>query len=304
MSDSGSDRSCAPLFGAGRVSSRLDSDATCSWPAARGRSALAPSRRPATTRHRPRPARLVVDRTAAADRARDQPAHDARRRRSAISPGRPLPAARRGSPIAPAVGRALRAPARSSSSSRTPLRPRAAHASRPRRVADRGDDCPSRLREFRRGAIDPAEDAEAVARALTARPDVEYAQAAYRVPPASFVPNDRFYTDCSGTCRRSTWSAPGTSSRRPDRPITVAVLDTGDRLHERHDSLPRRAPSWIDERRPRIRRSAISRLSFVDGDRARARRRASSRRTISSGTTTRRSISTATARTSAAPSAS
>ena len=41
-------------------------------------------------------------------------------------------------------------------------------------------------------AIDPNEDAEAAARALTARPDVEYAQAAYRVH-TQFVPNDTNY---------------------------------------------------------------------------------------------------------------
>src|SRR5581483_3523238 len=42
--------------------------------------------------------------------------------------------------------------------------------------------------------IDPNEDAEAVARALAARPDVEYAQAAYRFH-TEMVPNDRFYSE-------------------------------------------------------------------------------------------------------------
>src|SRR4051812_44942860 len=41
-------------------------------------------------------------------------------------------------------------------------------------------------------AIDPNEDAEAVSRELSNRPDVEYAQPAYRVHPM-FVPNDAFY---------------------------------------------------------------------------------------------------------------
>src|SRR6185295_798391 len=42
--------------------------------------------------------------------------------------------------------------------------------------------------------IDPSEDAELVAEALRERPDVQYAQAAYRVHP-TFVPNDPFYRE-------------------------------------------------------------------------------------------------------------
>ena len=41
-------------------------------------------------------------------------------------------------------------------------------------------------------SIDPAEDAEAAADALRQRPEVEYAQPAYRVHKM-FVPNDAFY---------------------------------------------------------------------------------------------------------------
>src|SRR5882724_7934214 len=41
--------------------------------------------------------------------------------------------------------------------------------------------------------IDPNEDAEAAAAAFSARADVEYAQAAYRVHPYNFVPNDPLY---------------------------------------------------------------------------------------------------------------
>ncbi len=73
--------------------------------------------------------------------------------------------------------------------------------------------------------IDPNEDAEAVARALAARPDVEYAQAAYRFH-TEMVPNDRFYSE--------QWNLP-----LIDMPlawdiqpaagsnVTVAVVDTG-----------------------------------------------------------------------------
>jgi subtilase family protein/fervidolysin-like protein len=86
--------------------------------------------------------------------------------------------------------------------------------------------------------IDPGDDAEAAAAALAARPDVEYAQPAYRVrtqcaagwaPPDSSghcVPNDRFYTN--------QWNLPDIDMERawniqPDAAsqITVAVLDTG-----------------------------------------------------------------------------
>jgi serine protease len=73
--------------------------------------------------------------------------------------------------------------------------------------------------------IDPTEDAEAVAQALSARPDVEYAQAAYRIRP-QFVPNDRFYNE--------QWNLPAIDMERAwdiqpsaGSSITVAVLDTG-----------------------------------------------------------------------------
>src|SRR2546426_1433658 len=73
--------------------------------------------------------------------------------------------------------------------------------------------------------IDPNEDAEAAARALTARPDVEYAQAAYRVH-TQFVPNDPFY--------RLQWNFPLVDLERAwdiqpaaGSNIVVAVLDTG-----------------------------------------------------------------------------
>jgi serine protease len=74
-------------------------------------------------------------------------------------------------------------------------------------------------------AIDPAVDAEAAARAFRARPDVEYAQAAYRVQ-AQLVPNDRFYPD--------QWNFPAINMETgwdiqpaAGSAITVAVLDSG-----------------------------------------------------------------------------
>jgi serine protease len=73
--------------------------------------------------------------------------------------------------------------------------------------------------------IDPDEDAEAAARALASRPDVEYAQPAYRVH-AQFRPNDPLYS--------RQWNLPDIDMERAwdiqpsaGSSITVAVLDSG-----------------------------------------------------------------------------
>jgi serine protease len=83
--------------------------------------------------------------------------------------------------------------------------------------------------------IDPNDDAEAVAEALSLRPDVEYAQPAYRVHKA-FVPNDQFYS-CGSTGappRSCQWNLPLIDMERAwdiqgaaGSAITVAVLDSG-----------------------------------------------------------------------------
>lgn len=74
-------------------------------------------------------------------------------------------------------------------------------------------------------SIDPSDDPEAVARRLEAQPDVEYAQARYRVYP-SFVPNDPLYA--------RQWNFPAIDMERAwdinpgaATSITVAVLDSG-----------------------------------------------------------------------------
>jgi serine protease len=73
--------------------------------------------------------------------------------------------------------------------------------------------------------IDPAADAEAVAQMFRGRPDVEYAQAAYRVH-ARLVPNDRFYStqwNLPAINMETAWDVqPAAGSE-----VTVAVLDTG-----------------------------------------------------------------------------
>src|SRR5712692_2402517 len=73
--------------------------------------------------------------------------------------------------------------------------------------------------------IDPNADAEEAARALAARPDVEYAQAAYRVH-TQFVPNDPHYP--------KQWNLPDIDLERAwdiqpaaGSDIIVAVVDTG-----------------------------------------------------------------------------
>lgn len=73
--------------------------------------------------------------------------------------------------------------------------------------------------------IDPAVDPEATARAFRIRPDVEYAQAAYRAE-AEFVPNDLYYS--------TQWNLPFINMETgwdiqpaAGSAITVAVLDSG-----------------------------------------------------------------------------
>ena len=72
---------------------------------------------------------------------------------------------------------------------------------------------------------DPNDDVEAMAQTLSQRPDVEYAQAAYRVH-AELLPNDTFYSE--------QWNLPLIDLERAwdiqpsaGSSITVAVLDTG-----------------------------------------------------------------------------
>jgi len=73
--------------------------------------------------------------------------------------------------------------------------------------------------------IGTASDAEAVARAFRSRPEVQYAQAAYRVQP-HLVPNDAYYAtqwNLPAIGMETAWDIqPAAGSQ-----ITVAVLDTG-----------------------------------------------------------------------------
>src|SRR5262245_24328734 len=76
------------------------------------------------------------------------------------------------------------------------------------------------------GTVDAGTDAEATARMLRGRPEVEYAQPAYRVYPRRFRPNDPLYPQ--------QWNLPDIDMERAwdiqpnaGSTITVAVLDTG-----------------------------------------------------------------------------
>ncbi len=153
--------------------------------------------------------------------------------------------------------------------------------------------------------IDPSEDAEEAASVLRQRPEVQYAQVAHRVH-AMFVPNDPLYLS-------QQWNLPMINIEKAwdiqpqaGSAITVAVLDTG--MAYQNATLTATLPAFTRRQRPAaIRRSARSRSRIpprrswsaptgAEPDRRAARFRRTRRR--------RRSTSKATARTSAAPSAS
>jgi serine protease len=95
-------------------------------------------------------------------------------------------------------------------------------------------------------ALDPNADPEAVARRLEAQPDVEYAQARYRVRPM-FVPNDPLYSrqwNYPALDMERAWDInPGATST-----VTVAVLDSGVAYRSlvlRFQTVARRIPDRI-----------------------------------------------------------
>ena len=92
--------------------------------------------------------------------------------------------------------------------------------------------------------VDPNEDSEAVARALSTRAEVQYAQADYRVH-TMFVPNDPLYQSMQ-------WNLPliGMEKAWDIQPlagsnITVAVLDTG--IAYTNGTLTRNIPAFVDD---------------------------------------------------------
>jgi serine protease len=98
--------------------------------------------------------------------------------------------------------------------------------------------------------IDPNEDAEAAASALGARPEVEYAQPAYRVH-TMFVPNDPYYKP-SPQFTPGQWNLTliGLEQAWDIQPlagstITVAVLDTG--MAYMNATLTPNIPAFVDD---------------------------------------------------------
>jgi serine protease len=79
-------------------------------------------------------------------------------------------------------------------------------------------------------AIDPREDAETIAAAFRGRPDVEYAQAPYRVH-ATFVPNDPRYAELQWNLPLVQLESAWDIQPQAGSAITVAVVDTGLAFH-------------------------------------------------------------------------
>ncbi len=91
--------------------------------------------------------------------------------------------------------------------------------------------------------IDEAEDAELVAGALTARPDVVYAQAAYRVH-ATFVPNDPDYLSTQWNLRLINMEKAWDIQPLAGSTVTVAVVDTG--MAYRNATVTANIPSFTN----------------------------------------------------------
>ena len=93
-------------------------------------------------------------------------------------------------------------------------------------------------------SIDLREDAEAVARTLRARPDVEYAQPAYRMH-AQFKPNDPLYSQLQWNLPLIDLESAWDIQTQAGSSITVAILDTGV-AYERA-TITGTVPAFIDE---------------------------------------------------------
>ena len=93
-------------------------------------------------------------------------------------------------------------------------------------------------------AIDPRADGEAIATALRGRPEVEYAQAPYRVH-ATFVPNDPHYGDLQWNLPLLQLESAWDIQPQAGSAITVAVVDTGLAFH--NATLDVTIGSFVDE---------------------------------------------------------
>ncbi len=93
-------------------------------------------------------------------------------------------------------------------------------------------------------SIDPREDAEAVARTLRARPDVDYAQPAYRMY-AQFKPNDPLYSQLQWNLPLIDLESAWDIQTQAGSSITVAILDTG--VAYENAMITGTIPAFIDE---------------------------------------------------------
>jgi serine protease len=88
------------------------------------------------------------------------------------------------------------------------------------------------------------EDAEGVARKLAERPEVEYAQPAYRIH-TRFVPNDPGYKEIQWNLPLIGMEAAWDIQPQAGSAITVAVLDTG--MAYANATLTVNIPAWVDD---------------------------------------------------------
>ena len=149
--------------------------------------------------------------------------------------------------------------------------------------------------------IGPGEDAEAIARTLRARPDVEYAQPAYRMH-TRFKPNDPLYTQLQWNFPLIDLESAWDIQMQAGSTVTVAILDTG--VAYDNAMFTANIPAFF-----RRERATVSCAGSGSPFRMPPRRNSeasggSSRPTISSGTRPHRSTSTGTEHTSAEPSGS
>ena len=93
-------------------------------------------------------------------------------------------------------------------------------------------------------SIDPGEDAEAVARTLRARPDVEYAQPAYRMH-TRFKPNDPLYTELQWNLPLIDLESAWDIQMQAGSAVTVAILDTG--VAFQNATITTTIPAFLDE---------------------------------------------------------
>ncbi len=145
----------------------------------------------------------------------------------------------RGTPTAAAKARAVREASRSGSLS-----------ARPSNV------------DFDEVRIDAGEDAEAVARTLGRRADIEYAQVAYRVEPR-LVPNDPLYAQLQWNFPQVDLERGWDIQRGADSSLIVAVLDTGMAYQ---DAIVQFRALLLHPRRRGLSGAGTGRYSVCSGD--------------------------------------